>query len=281
MRLKQFINENKRSRSITKKKALNLIHTKCKDSLYLFKKTGLVIYRGVNSSSDDFYTISPSKFTRVSANTENYYTLINDNSPAWRDYPKRSKSVVCTTDHIMAYKYGTVYAVFPFDNAKIGVCSNEDYWSSFPFLASVIGIDLMLSFNDELRNTFNVSIVRKYTGTIDNIKTYSELREKFKKLDEFIKIYDSGTITDIYPDYEYDKDYKNFIDLLRNQYSIDLFSKYYDFNDTEEYLRYFLDPKLNKFKLKKVGSELPSDAEVWTDSDCVMIKMEILKNILL
>lgn len=281
MRLKQYLTEE-RSKGISKEQALDILQTKCKKAFDLFKKTDFVIYRGVRSLSSDYAIVSPSKFTRKSANTDNYYTLINDNSPAWTKYPKRSKSIICSTSDHMAYRYGTVYAVFPFDNAKIGVCYGDDYWSSFLYLESITDIPAMYAFNNELKATFDISIVKKYTGNIDNVKTYSELQKKFKKLDEFVKIYDSGDVESIDSDYHYSSNvlYKKFTGLLENWYSITLFRKYYDFNDTEKYLRHLLDPKKNDFELKRVGKELPNDVEVWTDADSILINNKILKNII-
>ena len=78
--------------------------------------------------------------------TENYITLLIDYIlPSWKNYPKRSKSLVCSSSKSISWGYGNkAYVVFPYNNAKIGVCSEVDLWESF--------IDLnVLEFNDDLR----------------------------------------------------------------------------------------------------------------------------------
>jgi hypothetical protein len=70
-------------------------------------------------------------FTRTSANTENYYTLWMDNASAWKGWPKRSKSYICTSRPSTADVYGDVHFVLVPDDLKVGVCPNSDLWTSF------------------------------------------------------------------------------------------------------------------------------------------------------
>jgi len=135
MRLKQFIIQEGRSKEIHLDKAIDTIHKKCRQAMNMYRK-GYGIYRGIefygSSKSPRFLEIDPKKGEpRKSANTFNYYTLLNDNSPKWVSYPKRSQSIICSTLEGGAQGYGTMYYVFPYDNTKIGVCPEDDYWHSF------------------------------------------------------------------------------------------------------------------------------------------------------
>jgi len=74
---------------------------------------------------------------RKSANTYNYYTLWMDNDPAWASFPKRSRSLICSTSLNIASSYkgqgGKPMVVIPVENCTIGVCSAADLWESFRF----------------------------------------------------------------------------------------------------------------------------------------------------
>ena len=78
-----------------------------------------------------------SKVTRKSANTRNWYTLLFDHVlPAWQNYPKRSKSFICTTNMSTAQNYAALggndgFQVHPVGNPIIGVCPRGDIWRSF------------------------------------------------------------------------------------------------------------------------------------------------------
>jgi hypothetical protein len=67
---------------------------------------------------------------RSSQNSSNWYTLILDNHPKFKDFPKRSKSLICATKYKIADNYGggNVIAVIPFNSAKIGWINAPDIW---------------------------------------------------------------------------------------------------------------------------------------------------------
>lgn len=80
--------------------------------------------------------IDTSSGTRRSENTWNHYTLLLDNSPYYKGWPRRSKSIICTTDPKEASGYGTVMALIPLDGAKIGIVPESDMWhAQFDFSA--------------------------------------------------------------------------------------------------------------------------------------------------
>lgn len=91
-----------------------------------------VIYRGTHSGSEHPYEILHGEAgERMSANTTNHYTVILDHVLGKRGYPKRSASIICSTDEGKAEQYGTVYRIFPFDNVVIGVCPTFDIFHTF------------------------------------------------------------------------------------------------------------------------------------------------------
>jgi len=112
----------------TLKKALPHMQT----ALTAFNK-GVRIYRGLSHTESKYRHKAQMSFgSRVSRNTENYYTLIVDHDEAWSDYPPRSASIICTNKTNVASGYGTTYVVLPEGDPLIGICSSLDYWDSFP-----------------------------------------------------------------------------------------------------------------------------------------------------
>ena len=283
MRLKQYLTEG-RSKKISSIEVRNLLNTKCKKAFKMFKE-GIVIYRGVKNVTDSYVLVTPSKFTRKSLNTYNYYTLINDNSPAWKDYPKRSKSIICTTNQNTARSFGELYAVFPFDGAKIGVCPDVDYWTSFLFLDIKTDISNMMEFNEQLKYLFDIQQIKRFAGDISKANTYKDLQKLFYKFDKFIKIQDEKTIKEMKQKSERNNidfvmpDKSPTIQKIIKEHDVNLLKKYDDFMNMEKYFRYLLDPEKNYFGLKRVGDKLPNDVEVWTDGDSVLIKYFMLDDL--
>ena len=91
------------------------------------------IYRGVTrGNTPGAKIVDPaSAAPRGSANTKSYFGILMDNLPAWRAYPKRSKSLICSTSQRYAQAFGVVHRMFPVDGTAIGICRERDVWDSF------------------------------------------------------------------------------------------------------------------------------------------------------
>ena len=250
MRLKQFLLQEGRSKEISEEEAIDLIKKNCQQSL-----KGTPIYRGIRTT-DLYFSIDPkSGKPRKSANTRNYYTLINDNSPEWKPYPKRSRSIICSTDADGVGGYGNPYAVFPYDGAKIGVCPKRDYWVSF---LKTLGEYTSL---DEFNNILYKLINTKANIYGFNDSSYKNIVDSFKTFDMFMK------------------DSPKLLESIKNDY---VMFKDYDPEKITflEYVQKLLSPKPNVFKLKKSGDKLPKEREVWTDSKSVLVADVAVEDIL-
>jgi hypothetical protein len=214
------------------------------------------IYRGI--SNMDFYkdinVVDPKQITRESpwANG-NIHNLILSNSPLWEKYPKRNKSVLF--DIGSSGHGGEKFIVIPENDANIGICPEDDMWSAFP------GAAINALFNEVL-----VAMLSDKIKFFDNKKAnhdYKYLMECVSKLDE-IK-------TELDADYKREYfEYRNFI---------------LPHKTVTEAINIFIDPTKNNFKTIKYtesfGLNLSwRNREGWTDSKCILVKEDILDDIM-
>jgi len=250
MRLEAFILiESARGKAISKEQAIALMRKNCSQALYGYTR-GNILYRGVNHNMDEYISYSPVGI-RKSRNTQNYYTLLMDNSARWKDYPKRSKSFICSSSFAFAAGFGDVYSVWPYNGAKVGVAPARDLWQSF--YDSLHGNSLngfnhtlgqMLKMSGASFNDTNVTSLIKAMNTLDD-----KLRKGEIDFNDMVRKLDIGMtwITNSY----------------KNNYHL------------YEVIDKILDPKTNGFKVVKVGQKYEDGGdsrECWTDSPCIFVR---------
>lgn len=245
MRLVEYMSE-RRGNDIPREHAIELVSRQYKEAY----NAPVAIFRGVGGYGDYVY-IDPSKSKqpRVSANTANYYTLIIDNSPKWKKYPKRSKSLICSTDESYANDFGNTYRVYPINGSNIGVCPHRDIWEAGHYkeynFADIAGY---------INETIRTDAIKKDDADEDwetMNRVFKLVDKKKDKILEFMeKYYES-----------YNSTMKFFRDYLDSGYTF------------MEYIEWILDPKLCGFQLVKTGMSIPGKREVWTDAPCVLVKV--------
>lgn len=219
---------------------------------YLKKRGGTGIYRG-NFKTNQYLLYTPENSqARMSANTQNYMTLLMDNLPSWSLYPKRSKGLICSTNIRTAKDYGSnTYHVIPSDGTSIGVCSDVDVWDSFP------NVDDKLHWNDVSTFNYNLEDLCDELGyKLDesNWQNFSNTLKKITPLDakEYSKKYSKSEIRQnlwkILESFESSSE-KNLLDFIAK----------------------IVDPKLNKFSLMKAGTIIPQNREVWMSGPTLFI----------
>jgi len=239
MRLSKYMTEG-RGQNLARDKAYDLIGTKCVKA-WEAARDGHIIFRGVNDASGINYDnpgmfIQPRKHVRKSANTSNWYTQIISNSKLWKQYPRRDKSIICSNNRLTATGYGVAFIVFPFDNARIGVCSENDFWDSFGEFAPD-------RVNSSLREWASDIGIEGLEGADQDVK------EVYKILDEITKFYREGG------DYEIPA----------------VFWEFKPGDDLKKFIEEQFDPKANGFRVVKAGDSLPTaDRELYTDAPSVL-----------
>ena len=254
MRFKTFLLEGWRSTVLEPEEAFKILKTKCSEAMSLDEP---LVYRGmmVDGSKETFHLSKPSQFERTSANTSNEYTVLIDNSSAWDDYPKRSRSLICGNIKNMGYAegFGRLGMILPFNGAKFGVCPSKDFWVGFKETFLKYGLNDLDEFNYILRDLFkkvDIELDRKN-------KDYDKLVAALEAGEDWLRDNDEEETS--YDDKQIKSLFKTVID--GSEYIVD-------------FLHRILDPKKNNFEISDyLGLKKYQDIkrEVWTDSDCIII----------
>jgi hypothetical protein len=183
MKFQTYLNEG-RTKTINADTAYLNIIDRCKKNFKIMydNKTSIKLYRGF-TFNDDFGIVDTNKGKeRESAYTENYYTLLFDNLPSWKKFPKRSRGLVCSTNMQYAsnYGYGQPFYVIPFDDSKIAVAPSHDIWESFKVFCTKYDLFSMDDFNVFLNQWFKRFNIKKPN-------TYEELKKALISLNELVK----------------------------------------------------------------------------------------------
>lgn len=173
---------------------IELMKKHASDAMWMLE-TKRPIYRGIGRKiTDDISIADPSKSERVSSNTMNYYTIILDNHPEMKDFPKRSKSFIASTNIMRAAgyasdEYNQLYVLIPFNGVKIGIVPEEDIWDvTVNFLGQKIGIE-------EMNTSFDTLDV--LSRSIDDIETFAEkIKNDTRRYVLFAHEFKSSKITD-------------------------------------------------------------------------------------
>ena len=236
-----------RGKGITEDTARELIGKHCKQAVSAFKsRISNRIYRGVNKT-DSFISIDPTKGIRRSTNEiPNYYTFIMSNDKSWKSYPKRARSLICTTDRVTASEFvgnsGTIYNVFFYDGAKIGVAPDIDIWDAWENSISIP----VTTYLNRIMDVFNKAYG---TNKIFYDKSFKQFKDACKKVDDNIE-----TVRDdldmSYVSVKYEGDFYKMLSKIFNSSS-------------------------NGFKITTV-SAIPNDSrELWSDSKAILVKTNI------
>lgn len=181
MNFKQFlleaaVKEKPKYFNVDVEEAIALLNTYCKNALWMLAENA-PIYRGdynANFPKSGFMVVDTTATERRSQNTSNFYTVILDNHPNRKDFPKRSRSFIASTQKNYAWGYGNLYVIVPADDAKIGFVNREDMWDTRIRLFGING--LIEDFNEYFKEAFRL-------GRAPVIKDFYEFDKLLKKSD--------------------------------------------------------------------------------------------------
>ena len=244
MKLYNYLNESRTS-SITEEQFETLLEKNCNDILNKYKQGQDIILRGLKSNIEYGY-VDPTSSTRTSRYaTNNFYTILLDELLlSWKNYPLRSKSIICSNSDEKTYGYGKTYVVFPYNGSKIGVCPEDDIWYSFTDFFSD-SLNILNRFFEYVAQSKNI----KYGNDKNGLLKILSLLDEMKKNDE-----SSSSIT--FAAYFYGpflkSKHKSFLSFLDEQ----------------------MNPSKNGFKHYTTNNyKLKSDSnEIWIEGECLLLK---------
>ncbi len=220
------------------------------------------IFRGIRGFGYDFAMVDPTGHReRKSAHAQtNYYTLIINNSFAWRRYPRRELS--CTTSSSKAAGYGDVYLVVPYDGVEWGICPDKDIFFSFGRLQKEVGFDNIDRFMSVIRSFFS-----EYLDSVPYESDFTDFKFHLEKLGD--KLAEIGFFEENYSDMLKDG-FENLWGPYKN-------SKFFEYNEFDQFVFDLIDPEKNGFEVQETWSGAPDNREVWTDGPCLLVRLAFLK----
>jgi hypothetical protein len=237
-------------------------------SSYIFKKekdNKFEIWKGiVQNDTPDFFIINTTDHFRKSAYTETgYYNLWIDNHEDWKKYPKRSKSIIATTNSKEAWEYGNSYRLFPLgkiEDLKIGICPKPDMWDSFQIERQKI-------------TSYGVSSISSVMSEVDRYYRLLKINDQFKP-----------------------KNYEDLIDIIseinKKKFKLKLGGDYFELLEYSiknnipllDVYRNLLSPTLNDFRLITNYNDLQQkniynkSHEIWLETRCLAIKESAMQD---
>lgn len=180
-------------------------------------------------------------------------TLVMEYQESWQKFPSRMESLfLLNIKNKTTINYGKSYYVIPFDGAKFGVSIKLNYKLSFKRITEL---------------------------STNAIGFFSKLKNAYKKI--------VGGYFD-YPTFEKNYINKEHYDLLKSEIDemimMDHENKYPEFTkfeDADEMLNYYFNADDNDFTLKNYEDlkQLDDSVEIWTDSPCLLISVNMFKKI--
>lgn len=286
MRLQAFLLQEGRTMKIGDE-ALSIIRKKCgKHVRKILAQSRPSIYRGMRKNFGYGIIDPKSSPERRSSNTSNHTTLLMDNLPSWKGYPKRSQSIICSTQLSYARSYGYVYYIYPSDACKFGVVDSGDVWGGFYKAFGVgdtsrlIGVETFnkllsaIKIKDKTYSGMKSDLIRYFE--IDTIRNFNKMKDETDKSSE-----------DIIHELSYIYNDRRDIPLLYSfiKEHLTLYSKTGNGLTIIDHLNKYMSPKYNKFK-NKAPSMNDVDNEVWVGNAPIVLvnidnKFDLIKEDLL
>jgi len=252
---------------LSEKEIIKEIKENCKD----FRFSHTPIWRNVNDMMDDYYLINPKLHTRNTIITQNYYQFLIDNSPYWDNIPKRHQSIIGMYGGYDDFYGGARFRMIPYDGANIGIVKDSrDLWDGFKHLTAQTG--LKITTINEL-----ILVLCEHFGIppVDNTN-YRQFLNDMKVLEnKILTEFDSIKYKPFYV-----VNYKKILDKLRIQLSkgrsfAQVINEYTKPQDNQ--IRPISYNELITLDPKNIN--MNDGKEVWTDSKCLLIFIDQIKNI--
>jgi hypothetical protein len=195
--------------------------------------------------------------------------------PAWKSYPRRTRSIICLSNKIPPSDYGDeTYYVFPINGARIAESSDDDFWKSGDLIKNRIGLSMEQfthRFPQFLSIIYSDIRANKYPNIeyLDDADIRSMSETNYTKTMTILdKVITKNVISAIVGD----PDNPLLLRLKDRYFKIltDVSNKYQ--GSWEEYFNGLLEPIANGVYLKTIkGLSFNIAHECWIEEPCFMI----------
>jgi ribosomal protein S17E len=257
-----------RTARLSDEEFINLVKTKCKD----FLANPKYLQRMKKKYSGDYTYINPKLSYRAPLMADemfsmggvysSHHTLLMDNLPSWKDFPKRTKSVIGSINFGYDPSFGDHYhCVIPYDGANFALAPDCDLWNSY----CLIGNN-QYQFDDYFSESF------LQAGISDD--SYDEMIEDIQKLyNQYLKGIDnniSGYITRIFKQMK--EDNVTDVRLAFNEYfAPNKFRGLGPKNESKGFVTMNYSEISNIQEKDSNGNIITHGKEFWTDSECLIV----------
>jgi len=255
--IKKFKLFESRTAEITKEEFVRLVKENCQD----FLTDPKYLQRMKGEFNGKYSYIDPKQHMRKPLMDESgtgvvsaHHTLLMDNLPSWKGFPKRTESLIGSLKFNDDQAFGDMcYLVIPYDDANFGLAPSSDLWGSYCEVGN-------------MKYEFDNVFTERFTDLDVSEKSYGKM---MKELQHY------------YEDYlirERNKKYKrnlSYIDNIFMNFSSD------GIGSVEEgFDKYFAPQKFSSRtgefakEFKNVGYEgleSTDKREFWTDSRCILV----------
>lgn len=256
MRFKQFIQEDAyiapSTREITADDITKFLVSNPKAFAHI-KTHGFTLFRGMNVENSEVAQFGDSRiFKRKAANTYNFVNVYLPTVPTWKEFPSRQSAFICSTDKGVPVGYGHAFYVVPADDARIGVCSADDFWFSFDETLNEVRLNI------DTLNRFIFMIGDLLKIRFDEHNGLA-LRRQFSKID-------ADEIEDCF-------DVMDHSAFKESTFEVARIMKTFKLNTLDKFMDYALDAKFNNFKVANDLGDIPVDREAWVSGEVIFIPM--------
>jgi hypothetical protein len=178
--------------------------------------------------------------------------MVLNNDSRWIDFPKRSKSLICTTNYSDATSYGMVYRVIPLiKNEFFGICPKSDI-----FDVNLTSLSKIINMIDAYEGSTLRDINRSICNHV-NIKNKDDYNTMKIKINNYYKRY-----------WLHDEDVNIKLKKLVVEYG-----SFFNLIVAQ------IDPYMNGFNLLNYNelTKISGSKEVWTDAKCLLINEDIIQ----
>ena len=252
MRLNEVFSPLKESYSVVSPDDYEKYHDVIKEYI----ANGYIIYRGMENTGA-LVLGSGNDMERRAANTQNYVnTLVDYILPAWSDFPKRSKSFICSTSLQDAENFGDrIFVVIPLEGQKIAFSPSSDFWEAFDWDVDSLNAMLASFFHKAAKAGY---IDQKYTKLVNHIPP-QELQALIKRL----SMLSNEEIKDIAKSVDYD----------------DFYGDVMDAGGLEKFLINTLSPA--DFNIINAPAKFPPvNVEVWMSGKVLFVRYDVFKGMI-